>query len=224
VSLLELELGIRVFIRPIHSSISGVFAFDPQVGACVLLNANHPRDRRATSAAHEMGHFVSSRETVDVYTEDWHSGSREERFANAFASSFLMPAAAIRQRFREISTIKGKFSARHLILLAHGFHVSVEAMCRRLEALELLPKGSYESLRERGLSQETVHQVLGDSPPDNSITMPPRLAFLAVEAYERRLLSEGQICEKLQMDRVEVRRLIDVLGAEDSYGSEALGT
>ena len=48
VSLLELEFGIRVFIRPLGASrISGLFVFDEQVGACILLNENHPRERRA---------------------------------------------------------------------------------------------------------------------------------------------------------------------------------
>lgn len=223
VSLLELELGFRIFIRPINSSISGVYAFDPQIGACILLNAKHPPDRRAMTCAHEIGHFVSSRDTVDVYIEDTHSDSREERFANAFAAAFLMPATAIRQKVRELSNSSGKFSLRHLILLAHALHVSVEAMCRRLESLGLLPKGKYDSLREGGLSRETVRKVLGDPSLEYSIVTPPRLAFLAVEAYERGLLSEGQICEKLQMDRVEVRQLIDLLGVEALDDSEALG-
>ena len=42
VSLVELDLGIRVYLRPLDSPISGLFAYDDQVGACMLINVNYP--------------------------------------------------------------------------------------------------------------------------------------------------------------------------------------
>jgi Zn-dependent peptidase ImmA (M78 family)/DNA-binding XRE family transcriptional regulator len=224
VSLLELEVGVRIFVRPIHSTISGLYAYDRDVGACILLNSNHPRDRRAMTAAHETGHFVGARDVPDIYEDDEETSTREERFASAFALSLLMPAAAIRRRFAEICLESNRFSPRQLILLSHAFHVSTEAMCRRLEGLTLLPQGIYESLRERGFSADTVRQVLGDPSPDASLVLPPRLAMLAAEAYRRGLISEGQLCEKLQMSRVEARRLLDALGVHESDESEVLST
>ena len=225
VSLLELELGIRVFIRPIDSSISGLYAYDANVGAHILLNAKHPRERRAMTAAHETGHFVGARRVPDINEGNQEDiGAREERFATSFASSFLMPAAAIRRRFSEISYEADRFSPRHLILLAHMFHVSTEAMSRRLEALALLPKGTYESLRDRGLSAGTVRHVLGDPSPEPSLILIPRLSMLAAEAYRRGQVSEGQLCEKLQMDRLEVRLLLDALGIQDLDESETFST
>jgi Zn-dependent peptidase ImmA (M78 family)/DNA-binding XRE family transcriptional regulator len=224
VSLLELEVGIRIFIRPIHSTISGLYAYDRDVGACILLNAKHPRDRRAMTAAHETGHFVGARDVPDIYEDNEETSTREERFANAFALSLLMPAAAIRRRFAEICLETDRFSPRQLILLSHAFHVSTEAMCRRLEGLTLLAQGTYESLRERGLSADTVRQVLGDPSPDASLVLPPRLAMLAAEAYRRVLISEGQLCEKLQMSRIEARQLLDALGVQDSDESESFST
>jgi Zn-dependent peptidase ImmA (M78 family)/DNA-binding XRE family transcriptional regulator len=225
VSLLELEVGIRVFIRPIDSTISGLYAYDANVGAHILLNSKHPRERRAMTAAHETGHFVGARHVPDINEGNQEDiGCREERFATSFALSFLMPAAAIRRRFSEVSSEADRFSPRHLILLAHMFHVSTEAMSRRLEALSLLPKGTYESLRDRGLSAGTVRQVLGDPSPEPSLILVPRLSMLSAEAYRRGLVSEGQLCEKLQMDRLEVRLLLDALGIQDSDESETFST
>jgi len=88
-------------------------------------------------------------------------------------------------------------------------------MCRRLEGLDLLPEGTYSLLRERGFSRETVNSVLGDPPPERRSVTPPRLALLAAEAYQRELLSEGQLTEHLGLDRVEVRRWLDQLGSEE---------
>jgi Zn-dependent peptidase ImmA (M78 family)/DNA-binding XRE family transcriptional regulator len=225
VSLLELEVGIRIFIRPIDSTISGLYAYDPDVGAHILLNAKHPRQRRAMTAAHETGHFIGARQLPDINEGDLYEiGAREERFATSFGLSLLMPAPGIRRRFSEISSEADRFSARHLILLAHMFHVSTEAMSRRLEGLMLLPKGTYESLRDRGFSAQTVRQVLGDPSPEPSLILPPRFSMLAAEAYRRGLVSEGQLCEKLQMDRLEVRLLLDALEIQDSDELENLST
>ena len=69
ITLLELELGVRVFVRRLRGKISGLFAYDEQLGACILLNANHPRERRALTGAHELGHLVSTRREPDVYSE-----------------------------------------------------------------------------------------------------------------------------------------------------------
>lgn len=44
VTLLEMEVGARVYVRRVDSKISGLFAFDEALGPCILLNANHPRD------------------------------------------------------------------------------------------------------------------------------------------------------------------------------------
>ncbi len=214
VSVMELELGIRVFVRPLDSSISGVFGFSPESGASVLLNAKHPRQRRALSGAHECGHFLCSRDSVDVYEEGEAVSSREEKFATIFGPCLLMPPPALRRRFNEICREEGRFSPRHLILLAHAYHVSQEGMCRSLERLKLLPKGTFESLRDRGFSGDAVREVLGDPAPESTLATPPRLALLAAEAYDAELLSEGQIADMLRIDRVEVRRWLDALGGE----------
>jgi len=223
VSLLELEFGIRVFIRPLGAArISGLFVFDKEVGACILLNKNHPRERRAMTAAHELGHLIATRTQADVV--DFHNSpqSREERFAAAFSYSFLMPAAFVRRRFAELRQESGAFSPRHLILLAHQLSVSEEALCRRLEDLNLLPSGTWDSLRDRGFSGELVRRVLGDRPAPEENAFPPRLWYLAGEAYRRGLLSEGQIARMLKTDRVELRAMFDALGAEEGVELDSL--
>jgi Zn-dependent peptidase ImmA (M78 family) len=223
VSLLELEIGMRVFIRPLPSgSISGLFIFDDELGACVLLNQNHPRERRAITASHECGHFISARHEPDVVELGHAPKSREERFAIAFSLALLMPATAVRRRFQDTVREAGRFSPRHLVLLAHMFYVSQEAICRRLEDLKLLPGGTWDSLRERGFSGDTVRQVLGDQVKAADFVVPPRLWMLAAEAYRRDMLTEGQLAQMLHMDRVEVRTMLDTLGTEDEHGTESI--
>jgi Zn-dependent peptidase ImmA (M78 family) len=208
-------MGVRVFLRRIPSSISGVFAYEDKVGACVLLNAAHPIDRRRFTLAHEVAHLVTSRRETDVcYLED---GSRPpaERFADLFAAAFLMPGATIRRRFGEITGNAGRFTPRDLILMAYAFRVSTEAMCRRLEQLGLLLRGAYEGLRKKGLSMEAIRLVLGEPESEARVTVPPRLASLVAGAYARGELSEGQVADMLAVDRIEAREILDAFAADE---------
>ena len=61
VTLLELEMGVRVYVRRFDSRISGLFAYDDELGPCILLNANHPRGRRTRLGGTRMRalHFDS---------------------------------------------------------------------------------------------------------------------------------------------------------------------
>ncbi len=76
VSLLELDLGVRVYVRPLDSQVSGLFAYDEEVGAYMLVNANHPRARRAQTGGHELGHFSARRRKPDILHVNEREGSR----------------------------------------------------------------------------------------------------------------------------------------------------
>ena len=96
-------------------------------------------------------------------------------------------------------------------------------MCRRLEELQLLPSGTWDSLRERGFSGRHVRSVLGGGDAERrDAVATPRLWLLATEAYRRGLASEGQLVRMLRMDRLEVRAMLDALGGE--VGEEDLGS
>lgn len=227
ITLLELELGVRVYIRRLDANISGLFAYDDKIGACVLLNANHPRDRRSLTAAHEIGHLVATRRQPEVLTRERNENSREERYAVAFSSAFLMPARALMQKFKEVTAGSEKLTRRHVIILAHAFGVSREAIVRRLEDLGLSGKGTWDwFIHYGGITDEQVRQVLGDlTTPDTGKVDADRptslrLALLADEAARRGILSEGQIARMLHLDRVEVRAMLDGLQVEGSEADE----
>ena len=203
---LETELGLRVFFRPLPREVSGLYACDPAVGACILINANHLRKRRVQTAAHEAGHFVSDRQHADILSSPDVPITVEERFAKRFGSALTMPASGVRARFERIAGADNRFAARELVLLAHQFGVATEAMCRRLEELRLLPDGTWESMRDRGFSGGHEHQILGDtSAQPRPPLVSPRLAYLASSALDRELLSEGQVCDLLAIDRLDLK-------------------
>ena len=227
VTLLEMELGVRGYVRRFDGRISGVFAYDDALGPCMLLNANHPRERRTQSAGHETGHFLSTRREPEVLHHNEAESSREERYANAFARALLTPARAVMQRFQEVTAGSERLTRRHVIVLAHFFCVSREAIVRRLEELGSVKAGTWDWFEANGgITDEQARQVLGDlSAPDAykaDADRPTslRLNLLASEAYRQGLLSEGQLARLLHLDRVELR---EILGSQELEGSEADG-
>lgn len=222
VTLLEIEFRIRVFLTPLSGSISGAFAFDDKAGACIILNSSHPKTRQNSSAVHELGHIVGSRDDIEVNEDGFIQDSREERFANAFSAAFLMPASWVRRQFSEIKNQSGKFSPRDLIFLSQSAYVSPEAMCRRLEQLELLKKGMWESLKDRGFNSEFVKSINGKSSLETVSYRPCRLMWLVANALEKGLISEGQIVERLGLDRIQIREILDKLSWEGGSDLETI--
>lgn len=229
VTLLELELGVRVYVRRLDSRISGLFAYDEALGPCMLLNASHPRDRRTQSAAHETGHFISDRREPEVLHSHETENSREERYANAFARAFLTPARAVTQKFQELTAGADRLTRRHVIVLAHFFGVSREALVRRLEELSLVKPGTWDWFQSNGgITDDQARQVLGDllipdtKKAEADLPTTLRLNMLAAEVYRKGLLSEGQLARLLNLDRVELRQILDLVLLE-AEGSEADG-
>lgn len=214
-SVLELQLGVRIYVRALHPDISGLFAFDETVGACVLLNALHRKERRAQTGAHEMGHFTATRRVAEVYEDGKYENSREERYANAFGRAFLMPARTTIEKFKEITAGAQRLTRRHVIVLAHFFGVSRQATVMRLEELELTAKGTWDWFASNGsITDEQVRQVLGSRAEDDDAvgaenTSSMRLDMLAGEAAVRELVSEEQLTRLLKVSRARVRAIID---------------
>lgn len=227
VSLVELQLGVRVFVRKLPAEVSGLFAFDQATGACILLNANHPRSRRNSTASHEVAHLVT-RQPAEVLDKKTTEDSREERYAHAFSRSFMMPARTVMEQFKEITAGSKNLSRRHVIELAHFFGVSREALVRRLEELRLVRAGAGEWFEQNGgITDQQEREVLGDrvaADRQREEAREPttvRLALLAAAAWKQGLLTEGQLAQLLRIDRVELRRLIQDGEAGGSDGDDA---
>ena len=227
VTLLEMELGVRVYVRRLDSAISGLFTYDDALGPCMLLNASHPKERRVQSAGHETGHFISTRRDAEILHGQEEEDTREERYAAIFGRAFLTPARGVMQKFQELTAGSGVLTRRHIIILAHFYGISREAIVRRLEELQLTKTGTWDWFQANGgITDEQARQVLGDltatdmekTEADQPTTL--RLNMLAAEVYRKGLLSEGQLARLLNLDRVDLR---GILGDTNGEGGETDG-
>jgi len=139
VELVAKHLELRVELSDLGADCSGVLVRH-NGGAAIGVNWDHHPNRQRFTIAHEIGHYrLHKGDTyVDgrylVHFRDLESGSgtkSEEIEANKFAAALLMPAAWVRDAFKEqpfdLAEDDGALSA-----LAMRFGVSTQAMAFRL--------------------------------------------------------------------------------------------
>ncbi len=209
---LESELGLRVFYWDLPSPVAGMFAHVAELGFCILINRKHPAERRRATLAHEYGHAVSPdrhRPGIDYLNGNGRK-PQNERFAEAFGLSFLMPASGIRRKFHEITASTGDFQVADLCRLSNYYFVGVQAMTLRLEELSLVARGAWDMLKEKGFRPRAAAEDLGLRPRGTRTTdpYPERYKYLAVQAFQMGKISEGQLCRFLRSDRVTARGIV----------------
>jgi len=197
-----------------HSvKLSALYLYDEQLGGCIAINSLHPKERRSWSLAHTYGHFLVHRYKPIIFFEDSYQRMLEsQRFADHFALYFLMPTSGLTRRFNDIWRTKKKLTPADLCTLAHYYGVSVAAITLRLEDIRLLPKGTWHKLREGGFKVRETQQQL--DLPAVSIweeKLPTRYQYLALDAFDRELITEGQFARFLGVDRVEARYIAEIL-------------
>ena len=215
--LLEDDVGLRVFSIALPSHIAGLFGYTDELGGCIAVNARHPHERRRWTLAHEYGHFLTTRYQSEIAVLGaYERQPASERLADAFARCFLMPETGLRRRFNETSRSGGgSLTAADVCRMAHQYSVSVEAMMLRLEQLGVLPRGTWDRLRDRGFKVREAQQQLMLVPHDVSHrALPAHYEFLAVLAFESGELSEGELARYLRTDRVSARRAVQRLTNE----------
>ena len=216
--ILENEVGLRVFFIPLASSISGMFAYTDDLGGCIAVNLKHPRERQNWTLAHEYGHFLTERYRANIVSiserlgpQSYRRARTHELFADAFARNFLMPEAGLTRRFLNLKQAgsDSMLTMTDVCRLAASYLVSVQAMTLRLEELQLLRRGTWDQLTTRGFRVQEAHKELNIKKHSNEERLfPTDYQYLAVRAYQREMLTEGQLASFLRCTRIEARQIV----------------
>jgi Zn-dependent peptidase ImmA (M78 family)/DNA-binding XRE family transcriptional regulator len=228
--ILEISVGLRIFYLPMPGKYSEIYSYNEKLGGCIGINAFHPEERRRWSLAHGYLHFLAHRYKAVFDFENLQSQYQRmpesEQLAEAFSKYFLMPTSSLLRQFNERCQANqgGKFTTTDLFTLAHYYGVSVIAMTLRLEEMQLLPHGTWDNLKSRGLKIRKTQQDLNlEQLPQRSDLNPVHYQYLAIEALDQGLITEGQFAKFLSVNRLEARRIAELLREYSSEMSEEEG-
>jgi Zn-dependent peptidase ImmA (M78 family)/DNA-binding XRE family transcriptional regulator len=215
---LEQSVGLRIFYLKMPSKYSEIYSYDEKLGGCMAINANHPEERRRWSLAHGYLHFLAHRRKPVVdFDGQYQRLPESERLAEAFPKYFKMPTSSLLKQFNDMHRSHGKFTPTNLFTLAHYYGVSVQALIYRLEDMTLLPSGTWDRLRDRGLKVRNVQQELGlENIMERADMTPIHYQHLAIEALDQGLITEGRFSNFLGVDRLEARRIAESLREHSS--------
>jgi len=225
--------GVWTAATGLPDSLSGLFFNHPSVGgSAILVNARHWPVRKRFSYAHEFAHALLDREETVTLTRRENASQLVEKRANAFAAAFLMPSDGIEGQLcqlqkgapsRQSQTIfdvagnvmieaeirpppkSQTITYQDVVVLAHHFEVSYEAVAWRLKNLGWLNAPETKALiGQKPIGKRHV-DLLGftDNPFDEIPSdktyedqeLRGQLVRLAIEAYRREEISRGRLQE-----------------------------
>lgn len=134
------SIGIHIFPRRLeNSNISGICIKHPVAGQCVLVNFNEDVYRQRFTVAHEVGHSIlTDDKDVVVSYKKWNKKDLSETRANAFASSYLLPAEFLRQ-----IPEAHNWNQEKALEWAERLRVSTSALANALKGLNLITEVSH---------------------------------------------------------------------------------
>ncbi len=200
--------GIRVFALAAECREVDAFSFwDAATGApFIIVGTDKTPERQVFDLAHELGHLVMHRD------QSAPRGKEEEREANAFASSFLMPtddllAAAPRQP-----------SFGDLVHAKHRWKVSVAALAFRMHEIGLITEWHYHRLCVQ-LAQMGRHREVESLPREQSQVLTKVMAALRAEGVTR-----ADIARDLRVPTADLDALIGRLVISSVAGQGGTAT
>lgn len=217
-NVLENDLRIKILHLPLDNGISGASAVDDRLGAGMLINANDVPWRRNFDLAHELFHIVTwsvfSREEIGEGT----TKTKPEQFADAFASSLLLPGEQLLEALDEV-TINNTIRLVDIIDLAKDFQVSTNAIFWRLVNLKVFKRETVENLIKDPKRKEldrTMRRSLYDKMEVSKY--PERYVSLCCRSLIEGKISRGVFASYLTIDRADIDSFLNKFGfRENNY-------
>jgi len=112
------------------------------------------------------------------------------------------------RRFNELRRSRGgaKVTPAALVALAHLYCVSVQALTLRLEDLNLVRGGTWNTMRDNFRPRATAAELDPKATADAADMMPLHYRTLAAQLYADGEITEGQLAHYLRTDIVGARR------------------
>ena len=215
-SILANDLGMVVKVLELGKNIDGASAYID--GLTFLFVSPRFEGRMLFTVAHELGHILNHHKMTEnsVYIDKKisfrprHDKHNIERFANAFASSLLLPidgTSRMLKKIRELQKIRtnSQLGDVEIFYLARYYGVSFDVAAQRCEDLGLLPEYGAFSLAQQikkdyGSAEKRANELgLSERAKVVFPEIPNFILDKAVELVKDENYSIGKIAEMLSV-------------------------
>jgi Zn-dependent peptidase ImmA (M78 family) len=207
---IEQKLRVDVVISDVAGlALAGAAITDPSFPV-IFVRANQPRPRALFTLAHELAHVLALDGETFTIDEDLTARSDKERFANAFAATYLMPEREVRQYIDAAKGITPRALARMLV----AFGVSFESLVYRLHNLGAINYRGRNELQATGIrgvltkvdDPDLARILLARLGERGGVeTRPPTwLALRALMGYQQGIVSARPLASLLDEDADEL--------------------
>lgn len=157
IAVVEEVFGVDVAVVELGSGFDGLAA-SSEHAKIIVLGTSHMPARQRFTLVHELGHLLAEDDQEihldrDVYDKDQKKDPSEQR-ANAFASTFLMPEAPLRDAVGPMGLTEHTFAT-----LACDLMVTPSALAYRLLNLRLIDAGTCD--RYKAITTKVAATIAG---------------------------------------------------------------
>lgn len=205
-------LTCRAALGPLHEDpgVAGAFYNHEHLGFCVLVNASASPGRQAFAMAHVYAHAIFHYVRRGIVCQRG-TDARIERFANAFASHFLVPRKQLRAMVSNV-TGRGGLDPYKALQLASHFRVSYPTILRRLLAERHISREEHAEMRRyspsglaRRIGLDPWHFRIEKEETLGLARYPLSILEQARRAIESEEATVSELAQVLQTSKKEVR-------------------
>jgi Zn-dependent peptidase ImmA (M78 family)/transcriptional regulator with XRE-family HTH domain len=199
---LEDQYGVKIWYDDLGEKGSAASTWG-SFGPAILMNRNHAPWRRNYSFAHELFHLIIWKSAPpEIFINDQTLFEKFEKFANAFASSVLLPADSVLNEVEKYVD-NNAISYVDLVSIARDFDVSTEALLYRLFNLKRIERKTIDNTLDnqefKKIDSCTMHEKWWNPPP-----LPERFVMLGFLAYRKGNISRARLAEFFDTSLFEI--------------------
>lgn len=145
------DIGITIYRTALGSDlqtgVSGAFLDHPRLGLCIAVNLQTTPGRQLFTVAHELAHALFHSRKESQLVSYWARKDSKERFADLWASEFLVPLEGLRRAAEDLQLTRVQ-QPEVVVHLQRHFGVSYGMMLLRLRQAGLVDEATYEELKQ----------------------------------------------------------------------------
>jgi Zn-dependent peptidase ImmA (M78 family)/DNA-binding XRE family transcriptional regulator len=212
---LEERYGVKVLITDTDGGGSAACTMG-DYGAGILINSADAPWRRNYDIAHELYHLLTwelnHATGLDAAAD---AESKDEKFADCFASVLLLPMDVARAEFKRRVRSDG-LAYTDLIMMAREFGVSTEALLWRLVALRQVSRDAAKAALETEKLRQIDKAERRDDWGERAVRPSIRYVSLAYECLQTGAVSRGKFAELMGIRRGEIREFLAGYGFDEA--------